>query len=701
MALLSPALLYALGALAVPILLHLFSFRRHREVAFSDVRFLREVREETHDRARLRNRLVLALRLLAVAAIVLAFAQPLTPADARRADAGARAVAVYVDNSFSMAAQAGDVSLLERARQRAREIVGAYDESTRFQLLTNELAGAAGRPLTRDDALAAVDEIGVAPESRSLAAVRARLRGDVEVAYYVTDLQASQLGDPAALDRAGDSARVERFVAVSPVAARNVSVDSVRLASPVQLVGEATELLVTLTNHGDDDAEAVRLSARVRGRQQPFGTEAVPARSTVVDTVRLAALAAGPADVEVAITDFPVEFDDAYRVSFPVRGALRGLAIGGEAPNRSLAAAFGPGGGLVFDHVSARAVGYGDLARYDLVVLEDLASPSSGLVRALVSYARAGGKVLAFPGPDADAAAYGDLLAAAGLPRLAGFREGSFAGGRLNDAAFEFTDVFERLPRNLALPSASGRFALEGRGGETLLAFRDGEPLVVAGDLGAGRVYLAAVPLDPSASDLSRSGEVFVPMLYRMALAGRAARPASYVVGSSEAAVFPLPPSIGEAALRLVGEASEFVPAQRRLGDELAVSFAAAPREAGFYRLVDEADSTLAHVAFNYDRRESPQDFLDPADLEALGFDVYDGSRPGAVAAAVTDDVEGAPWWPPLVALALAALVAETLVLRFWRPGKARGSAPADPPPARRSTARPLARQPIPAERTA
>ena len=152
---------------------------------------------------------------------------------------------------------------------------------------------------------------------------------------------------------------------------------------------------------------------------------------------------------------------------------------------------------------------------------------------------------------------------------------------------------------------------------------------MVAGDLGAGRLYLSTVPLDPSASDLARSGEVFVPMLYRMALAGRAARPASYVIGSPGAAAFPLPADIGEEAIRLVGEASEFVPAQRRLGEELVVSFGEAPREAGFYRLVDGGDSTLSHVAFNYDRRESPQGFLPASEMESLGFVVYDGQPPG------------------------------------------------------------------------
>ena len=671
MAFLSPAVLWALAALAIPVLLHLFYFRRYRRVAFSDVRFLREVREETQNRSRLRNLLVLALRLLAFAALVLAFAQPLTRGDAQLARRDRETVAVYVDNSFSMSARGEEVSLLETARQRAREVIGAYGDDAEFQLLTNELGGNASRTLSREDALAAVTEIAPTAESRDLATLISRLRPDADPVFLFTDAQASQFGSLTSATPPLDTSRELRFVRVEPVAARNVSVDTVMLVNPVQLAGEPTELIVALTNHGQSPAEAVRLSARLQGRQQPFGTREVPALTTLRDTLRLAASSAGPTEVTVEITDFPVEFDNAYRVAFEVRDRLRGLSIGGSQPNRYLTAAFPAGGGLTFEHAPAGAVAYNALREYDLVVLEDLPQVSSGLARALSEYAAGGGKVLVFPNPEGEPADLRPLTAPAGLPGLSNFEVGSFEGGRLNAAAFEFADVFERLPRNLSLPTAEGRFAVAGRGGETLLSFRDGAPLMLAGDIGSGRVYLATVPLDPELSGLVASGEVFVPMVYRMALAGRAARPAAYTIGSTAAATFPLPAEIGEAAVRLVGEGAEYVPAQRRLGNELVVTFGEAPDRPGFYRLVDGADSTLAHVAFNADRRESPQDFLSADDIADAGYVVYDGTRRGTLGAAVEADVQGRPWWPLLVAFGLACLLAEALVLRFWRPGRA------------------------------
>ena len=106
-----PNFLFALAALAIPIILHLFYFRRFKKVYFTNVRFLKEVKEETSARSKLRNLLVLAMRLLALLFLVLAFAQPFIPQDVE-VKQGDKAVSVFIDNSFSMSALGQEVPLL-------------------------------------------------------------------------------------------------------------------------------------------------------------------------------------------------------------------------------------------------------------------------------------------------------------------------------------------------------------------------------------------------------------------------------------------------------------------------------------------------------------------------------------------------------------------------------------------------------------
>src|SRR6188508_1393256 len=110
-----PGFLLALLALAIPIIVHLFNFRRFKKIYFTNVRFLREIKQDTQSKSKLRHLLILIARLLAVAFLVLAFAQPYIPQSGVKIETGRKKVSVYVDNSFSMDAIGKNGSLLETA----------------------------------------------------------------------------------------------------------------------------------------------------------------------------------------------------------------------------------------------------------------------------------------------------------------------------------------------------------------------------------------------------------------------------------------------------------------------------------------------------------------------------------------------------------------------------------------------------------
>src|ERR1700709_474758 len=94
-----PAFLFALISLAIPILIHLFNFRKYQKVYFSNVQFLRQVKEQQSSRRNLKERLILAARLLALFFLVLAFARPYIPG-AHVANIGEQQeLSIFVDKS--------------------------------------------------------------------------------------------------------------------------------------------------------------------------------------------------------------------------------------------------------------------------------------------------------------------------------------------------------------------------------------------------------------------------------------------------------------------------------------------------------------------------------------------------------------------------------------------------------------------------
>lgn len=140
---LNGAFLVALAAAALPILIHLFSRRRAREVPFSQLRFLDEITRRKIRRLRLRQWLLLAMRTLAIALIALALSRPVWHGPGASRQRGSSAVAILIDDSFSMEARLDPGALLpletggatlslptrfEQARQRALQLVDLLEE---------------------------------------------------------------------------------------------------------------------------------------------------------------------------------------------------------------------------------------------------------------------------------------------------------------------------------------------------------------------------------------------------------------------------------------------------------------------------------------------------------------------------------------------------------------------------------------------
>jgi uncharacterized membrane protein len=130
-----PNFLWALGLLAIPVIIHLFYFRRYKEVYFTNVKFLKELVEETASRNKLKNLLILLSRLLALAALIFAFAQPFLNNENQK-DLGSSAVSIYVDNSWSMNAKSTEISLFQLAKKKAFEIINAYTDADKFQIIS-------------------------------------------------------------------------------------------------------------------------------------------------------------------------------------------------------------------------------------------------------------------------------------------------------------------------------------------------------------------------------------------------------------------------------------------------------------------------------------------------------------------------------------------------------------------------------------
>jgi hypothetical protein len=671
-----PSFLWASLAIAIPIIIHLFYFRRYKTVFFTNVRFLKEVQEESQSRRRLRNLLVLASRILAILALVFAFAQPFIPGKNANENAGNHDVSIYIDNSFSMQALSEDVPLIEKAKQRATEIISAYQPDDKFQVLSTDFEGRDQRLLSKEDALARVAEIKAGKDVKPLSAVVNRQlqalssgKGKNRDVYMISDFQRN-ITD---IKTWPDSTVNWTLIPLQSVQQRNVAIDSIWFEAPLVVPLQANAMIVKLQNYSDVAVEDVLLQLSLDGAASPAGTISIEANAVAYDTINLTVQKTGWHQAELTITDYPVEFDDHYHFSFFVKPSIKILHVHPGVPNKYVEAAFKNNEYFVSEPMAVGQLNYAQFKTYDLIVCAELVEISSGLAAELAQYVKDGGNLLVFPAGSANIASYNQLATSLNGLSLAPFDQTKRIVSYINYDEFIYKDVFENRRDNLKLPETQGNFKLARTANsrmEEILRYRDGSMFMAKSQVGSGNFYMCAAPLDQKFSNFVSNGEVFVPMLYRSALSRGQMRLPAYVIGKDNMVEITNQLSSAEAVYKMKGNGEEFIPNQKNIGSKMLLTIGQESIDAGVYDLYFKPEEVLEKIAFNYDRRESNLSLLNEDELETLAgeqAEILSGTKSTDFTQVVGAQSKGTPLWKLFVILTLVFLAVETLLLRFWK----------------------------------
>ena len=668
----NPAMLWALLALAIPIAVHLFNFRRYRRVYFSNVNRLSELRSESRKQSNLRRWLVLLMRCVAVAALVLAFARPSLPSSEGRLRSGATVVSVYVDNTFSMENASPAGSQLDVARQKAREVAAAYGPSDRFQLLTADLLGDQFQWLGREEFLEALETLEVSPASPQLSEVASRQRDFLRHtsapnrhAYIISDFQVAG----ADLERlAPDSLVLTTLVPLEAVAADNIYIDTLRLDAPAYFAGGSVTAEATVRNSSERAAEKIPLRLVVNGRERAVATLDIPAASAARATLRFTLDSSGWLDAYAEVSDHPVTFDDRYHFALLAGQPISMLDASDGTPNPHVRKLFADDSAVRY---SASALPP-DLEGLHFILLDELRSLPSGQALRLAEWVTEGGTLAVVPAAASDPADLNHLLTLLQAPRLDVWISGSAKASTVDQSASLYRNVFSAATAEMEMPSVQGRFRMSTSQSvsHAIIACPDGSPLLSATPCGSGRLYLFAMPLTTEWTDLVQQA-LFVPTLYNMALYSLPQPPAAFTLGNPEPILLRGDYDPATTPPQLISPDGTFalLPDLRRAGSHSILVPHGDIRLAGHYRLGDE------HLAFNYSRRESSLEFLAPSDVadRVASLEGYSTIRHAArpLDSELRARSSGTPLWRWCILAALLALAIETLLIKLpWHSSK-------------------------------
>jgi len=667
-----PGFLFTLISVAIPIIIHLFNFRKFKKVYFSNVQLLKEVEQQNSSKEKLKNLLILFSRILAIIFLVLAFAQPYIPERNQKNTALNNMVSIYIDNSYSMEAINKDGSLLDEAKRRAKELVKGFGINDRFQLLTNDFEGKHQRLLNEEAFLKALDDVKISAANRNLQQILNR-QGNVltgagnRYSFLISDFQKNI----SATNKLETKADIQySFLKLNANTLPNVAVDSVWVLSPNHQPGANERLVVQLKNYSQEEAKNIPLKLSVNNQQKGLGAVTIPGGKTVKDTLSFSGLAAGWQKGMVTIKDFPITFDDSLSFSFKVDQNFPVLSINGSNAGNYIKALFAADAYYKLTENAESNISYSSFANYGLIVLNELKNPSTGLAHQLKTYLNAGGTIVLFPDLDADIQVYNSFLSGLLLPTIQSLNTTATKVDQIDLQNPIFKTVFEEIPKNLDLPSVSRYFSFTEKNGsnkEDIMTLPGRKSFFSKYGIGNGQVYLSACGLNTKDGNLARH-PVFVPLIYRLALSGGNETPLYYNLGNDNM----LPSkkiTLGKnQTLKITTDHFEAIPEIRQADGKTLIYIADQIKNAGFYNL-NLADSLLAVYSFNSGRKESDMYYLSKAELAQLAdksnLKIFDTDKDAVKLIAGTNKI-GQTLWKLCLILSLIFMAAEILLIRFF-----------------------------------
>ena len=698
MSFLNPAALLALAAVAVPLFLHFFNLRQPRTVEFSSLDFVKELQESTVQRVRIKEWLLLLLRMLAIACLVLAFAQPTLTSDLGGMGASVPTThALVVDNSLSMTADGEGGSYFDQATRTAEGVLETVEEGDEVLLWPTARAGQS-RPdpvsnvgVVRQALANLEPRAGASALSRAIVEAAGQSDTPRTVVYVMSDLQASTLGDSVATD-VPDGVQVQ-LLPVETRTQSNVAITDVTVTSRIAEVDQPVQLEATLVNHGPEPLDDYVSSVYLAGDRVAQATATLePGLETTV-SFTVTPQTRGWLEGAVVTEDDDVPVDDRHHFTLHVPEERRVLLVRGEG-QRTKYLDLALSSEMIESRIAFRttaieenALASAELGQYDAVLLAGPRSLSSGEVEALTRYVDRGGGLLLFPNAQARPEDYNALFGALDAGSFRGFSGAlsadrtvaSFGRVDLEHPLFEGVFSQERRREDASVEQPNIHYVMNfrpsGQSGQTLIELSNGFPFLHEVRHGGGRLLVTAVAPTRDWSELPVRG-LFVPLLYRSVYylsASTSVAGEQLVAGRpAELRVTGVAP---DASLRLRGLGGiEVTPEQRTLFGATLLQIGETLTEPGVYD-VQAGTTQVRRVAVNVDPAESDLQAASSAEASET-LRTTTGAPVQAVAAAEDGEVAetlrtqraGTEIWDVFLLLALLFLAAEMLVASQWAP---------------------------------
>lgn len=636
-----PEILYALLLLIIPIIIHLFQLRKFQKVAFTNVQFLKELTIQTRKSSQLKKWLTLLTRMLLLACIIIAFAQPYI-SNSESFSTKSETV-IYLDNSFSMQAQGVNGTLLNRAIQDIIENVGENEPisiftndanfyNTSIKAIKNDLI-----QLKHSPSQLAYDAVFLKGKK-----VFSKDESSIKNLVLISDFQ--QKNELLSITK--DSSTTIKLVQLQSTSVSNITIDSLYISKSTV---ENLELTVLLKNQGEP-IETLPVSL--------FNGEKLIAKSAVDIQSESSTIFTIPANTvfngKITIEDPNLQYDNELYFNVDQLEPIKVLAI--NEANDSFLKKIYTNDEFEYSSTPFNALNYNGLDDQNLIILNELKEIPLSLTTALKAFTNNGGTLLIIPSGKNTLNTYNQLFNNYNFSKLDSIIPQE---KRLTTIHFShplLANVFDKQIKNFQYPKVNSYYKTASNSGASILSFEDGSSFLSQSQ----NTYRFSAALNTDNSNFKNS-PLIVPVLYNIGKQSLKVPKLYYNLGEENSIDIPTQLQQDD-ILTLVNGDNSVIPLQQTYTNKVALKTSNYPNSSGIIA-VKNKETFLKNLSFNFNRNESNLAYFDLTNIK-------NATVSKSISTTIMD-IKSATnvneLWKWFVIFALAFIIIEMLILKFLK----------------------------------
>jgi len=647
----NPNAFWLLFLILVPILIHLFQFRRYKSLKFSSLHFLSAVNEEEKRSRKLKHLLILATRISLIFFLVLSVAKPFWESEAMNSEVNLIVLDKTPSNLGFVEGKSNPIveenmSFINQLYEKYPQELKVIDQSGR--------------------AIEAYSDTDIAESKNQLSLEQiVDENGQADKILLLSDFQHPVIDRN--LNYFQDSTKAYVFMPPYLQSPNNVMIDSIWIAQNSGM-GENTSINIRLHSIGKSGS----INVSLENKNQLVGTQQIMLEknaTTVLDFPIARFSNSDSRNFQVTLEGDQIDFDNEFYFTVSNQDRINVLSLSANQDHELISAVFENEELFDLQSENVNNFSFQDLDEFDLVLLHLGNKLNNFASSALKTYAFSGNKLVIIPEDNFDQ--FNFLQDIGGL-NASPVSQKKQASVRLETPDIQnpfFKNIFSSMEKRLTMPES--KLFMKWTSGQSLLSFVNAYPFLgLSGK--ADNVYTFSVPLEEDYTNFTRHG-IFLPVMYKIAFSGKKENQAQYFYLDNEIIEINIPDLSSGDIFKLKQEEQELVPDQRISGNQLRLILPQEDIKSGFYEIINtKSGKVVAKLALNFPKAESKNQYYTQSEMKDLFQDraniaVLDAYDFSSIDDYIAETKKGFPLWKYFLVLALLSLLAEVLIIRFFK----------------------------------